>query len=138
MIDNTDDIQRTVKEKSTHSFANLTHREYNLRDLLFHFTDSGYSPVITFGTFLRTVCTFCMFGAKEMVTWVFSVVASNIVQKAEALQEPPKPGRAGARGVDRRRNRSVYWENAVAWSGLGTSASDTQGKITVAAFAQLM
>lgn len=98
--------------------------------------DGTFKEIITFGTFLRTVCTFCMFGAKEMVTWVFSVVASNVVQKAEAMHDAPRAGRAGAKGIDRRRNRSVYWEGAVAWSGLTTS--DSQGKISVKAFEQLL
>ncbi len=108
----------------------------SLADSIFFFMDGSFVETLTFGAFLRTVCTFCMFGAKEMVTWVFSVVAANLVGKAEAMTGVPKPGRAGARGVDRRRNRSVYWEQAVAWSGLKTS--DTQGKISTAAFNQLM
>lgn len=107
-----------------------------IADSIFFFLDGSFNDKLTFASFLRTVCTFCMFGAKEMVTWCFSIVASNIIKKAEALHDPPKPGRAGARGIDRRRNRSIYWENAVAWSGLSTS--DTQGKISVQAFAQLM
>lgn len=107
-------------------------------DSVFFFLDGNFTSSITFGTFLRTVCTFCMFGAKELVVWVFAVVSANIVQKAEQLHHPhlTVAGHAGAKGVDRRRNRSVYWEGAVSWSGL--EASDTQGKMSVKAFETLL
>ena len=80
-----------------------------------------------------------MFGSKEMVTWIFSVVAANTVGKAEAKIALANVGKAaprpGASGIDRK-NKAVYWDDAVAWSGLKTS--DTQGKISTLAFRQLL
>ena len=122
-----------------------------IADSIFYFLDANFNEQISFGTFLRTACTFCMFGSKEMVTWVFSIVAANTVGKAETrialanVGKPPAPGpqgvsnfdpkRPGAWGIDRR-NAAVYWDDAVAWSGLQTS--DTQGKISTLAFRQLL
>jgi hypothetical protein len=106
-----------------------------IAESIFFFLDASFNETISWGTFLRTVCTFAMFGAKEMITWVFSVVAANTVGRAEKLHPLPVDGRAGARGIDSR-NRSVYWEDAVAWSGITTS--DTQGKISTVSFKQLL
>jgi hypothetical protein len=106
-----------------------------IAESIFFFLDASFNETISWGTFLRTVCTFAMFGAKEMITWVFSVVAANTVGRAEKLHPLPVAGRAGARGIDSR-NRSVYWEDAVAWSGITTS--DTQGKISTVSFKQLL
>lgn len=109
-----------------------------LADSIFFFLDGHFSgEVLSFGTFLRTVCSFCMFGSKELVNWTFSVVATNVVAKAEGLHDPPQPGRAGARGIDRKRNRSVYWEEAVAWSNI-QARDAASGRISVQAFAQLL
>ena len=46
---------------------------------------------------MRTVVTFCMFSAEDMIGWIFSVVSTNIVAKAEKKAgPPPEAGRAGA------------------------------------------
>jgi hypothetical protein len=117
-------------------FAYIKRDRTPIAESIFYFLDASFNDQISFGTFLRTVCTFCMFGAKDVVTWIFSVVAANTVGKAESLHaQPPLPGRAGAKGQDQR-NKSVYWKDAVAWSGLKTS--DTQGKISTEAFRQLL
>ena len=81
-----------------------------IADSVFYFLDANFNEQITFGTFLRTACTFCMFGSKEMVTWVFSVVAANTVGKAEAKIALANIGmaaaRPGASGIDRK-NKAV-------------------------------
>jgi hypothetical protein len=109
-----------------------------IAESIFFFIDGQFSGEnMTLGIFLRSVCAFCMFGATELVTWAFTTVATNIVAKAEALHDAPVAGRAGSRGFDRRRNRSVYWEEAVPWASLD-SRDPASGKLSVKAFSQLL
>ena len=85
---------------------------------------------------MRTVVTFCMFSAQDLVTWIFTVVARNTVRLAEEKLGVPAQGKAGFRGIDRKRNKSVYWAGARPWQGLLTS--DSTDRISVEAFSLLL
>lgn len=78
-----------------------------------------------------------MFGAQEVVTWTFTIVAANVVSLAESQRGAlPSAGRCGARGFDRKRNNSIYWPDAVNW--IDMPADESQDRITVQAFSQLL
>lgn len=108
-------------------------------DAIFYFMDASFDGKVDFGTFLRTVCTFCMFGAGDMTAWVYSVVAANataLAEKGDAMYRKKryKPGRAG---FDLATREAVYWEGVVKFSGLPDEAR-TRGSMTLAAFTALL
>jgi hypothetical protein len=78
-----------------------------------------------------------MFSSQDLVTWVFCMVATNVISTAEKNIGPPAaPGRAGARGVDRARNKSVYWPEALSWQLM--NIKDTGDRISLQSFANLL
>jgi len=108
-------------------------------DAIFHFTDASFTGRVDFGTFLRTVCTFSMFGASDMVAWVYSVVAVNVMaacEKAESAYRK-KSYKPGAQGWSLAKSEAVYWDGVVKWSGVAASEK-TRGSMTTESFANLM
>ena len=74
-----------------------------LADAIFYFTDAEFKGKIDFGTFLRTVATFCMFGASDMLAWAYTVVGANLIAAAERGdklygKKSYKPGFKGVSG----------------------------------------
>ena len=94
--------------------------------------------MITVPIFLRTAVTFCMFAADDLVKFVFAVVTQNILAHVErSLDKVPVVGKAGARGIDRLRNKSVYWTDAVPWTDVDTTKGSAD-RISVRAFCNLL
>lgn len=107
-----------------------------LLDALFYFMDAEFDGRITFPIFVRTVCTFCMFGSQELVAWVYTVVASNLTSTAEAADPMyhKKSYKPGVHGFDPQRRLSVYWHDVVKWHGM----EQPPGAMTLQAFNNLM
>jgi len=63
-----------------------------------------------------------MFGNEEIISWMFAVVASALVKRAEATEEVYRSAdyKPGAVGVAVATGKPVYWEGTVRWSVLDT------------------
>lgn len=107
-------------------------------DALWFIIDPNFDGRLNVPLFLRTVVTFNMFGSDDIVKFVFCVVTQNVLAQVErVLGKVPAPGKAGARGVDRVRNNSVYWKEAVPWVTTEDAKADSN-RISVRQFCQLL
>jgi hypothetical protein len=133
------DVRRRGYVRLREFFAHCRITRNPVFDAIFHFTDASFTGRVDFGTFLRTVCTFSMFGASDMVAWVYSVVAVNVMaacEKAESAYRK-KSYKPGAQGWSLAKSEAVYWDGVVKWSGVASSEK-TRGSMTAASFANLM
>lgn len=133
------DVRRKGSVRLKRFFAYAGVERSPVYDAIFYFMDASFDGKVDFGTFLRTVCTFCMFGAGDMTAWVYSVVAAGataLAERGDALYKRKryKPGRAG---FDLATRDAVYWEGVVKFSALPDEAR-TRGSMTLASFTALM
>lgn len=107
-------------------------------DALWFIIDPNFDGQLTVPLYLRAVVTFCMFGADDVVKFAYCVVTQNTLALVErVLGTTPVPGKAGARGIDRVRNKSVYWKDAVPWQSL-EDAKASSDRLSVRQFCQLL
>ncbi|RYF45109.1 MAG: hypothetical protein EOO38_16595 [Cytophagaceae bacterium] len=110
-----------------------------LHDSIFFFLDATFKGSVSFGVFLRSIVTFAMFGASDLVSWVFTLVVEGTVLRAERADAVYSKSEyhPGVQGVDPRTNLPTRWPEVSKWSALPTLKSPFGG-MTYQSFVNLM
>jgi hypothetical protein len=100
-------------------------------DSIFYFLDPAFKDHLNFGGFLRSISSFCMFGADEMLNFAFNTVSLNLVVKAEdgAAEFRDPNFRPGLSGINRNNNKPSFWDDAKKWNTLAEEAGEDKEDI---------